>query len=169
LRIRTQCRACGLPFRAEIAAATPSLPCPNCHCARDVAAAGWSDGTSASPGTVDLCPLCGSRHLYRQRDVNRALGCGLVLVGAALVPWTFGLSLLVFGLVDLWLYRRLPLAVVCYVCDTVYRDARPLPRQADFELLKHDVLKYGKTWEDASGRHGASQDAGDGHDREKAV
>jgi hypothetical protein len=73
-----------------------------------------------------------------------------VLLGAALVPWTFGLSLLACGLIDLWLFRRLRLAVVCYRCDTVYRDAVPLPRQGDFDLLKHDVLKYGKTWNDES-------------------
>jgi hypothetical protein len=95
---------------------------------------------------VETCPLCGCRHLYRQRDFNRAWGCLLVAVGAALVPWTFGLSLLVFALFDWWLYRRLAEAVVCYRCDTVYRDARPLERQGDFELLKHDVLKYGKSW-----------------------
>ena len=71
---------------------------------------------------------------------------GAVVGGAALVPWTFGLSLPAFGLVDLWLYRKLKDAVVCYRCDTVYRDAVPGPRQGDFDLLKHDVLKYGKTW-----------------------
>jgi rubredoxin len=144
VRIRTQCRDCGLPFRAAIRPDTGELPCPNCGRARPVAATGWSD----LPGTVDMCPLCGCRHLYRQKDVNRALGCALVAVGAALVPWTFGLSLLAFGLVDLWLYRRLAEAVVCYRCDTVYRDARPLPRQTPFDLLKHDVLKYGKSWDD---------------------
>jgi hypothetical protein len=137
MRIRTQCRACGLPFKTVLPEGG-SLPCPSCGTARDVAANGWSEGT------VEVCPLCGCRHLYRQRDVNRALGCGLVALGAALVPWTFGLSLVAFGLFDLWLYRRLPEAVVCYRCDTVYRDARPLPRQSSFDLLKHDVLKYGK-------------------------
>ena len=153
MRIRTQCRDCGLPFRAVLSPASASLPCPNCGNTRPVASDHWTDATPGQPGTIDVCPLCDCRHLYGQRDVNRALGCAVVLVGAALVPWTFGLSLPAFGLFDLWLYRRLPLAVVCYRCDTVYRDARPLPRQGDFELLKHDVLKYGKTWEDASGRH----------------
>ncbi|HEX5759293.1 MAG TPA: hypothetical protein VF121_08870 [Thermoanaerobaculia bacterium] len=145
LRIRTQCRRCGLPFDATLPGGGDALPCPNCGAAREVASAGWSAGP---PGTVEVCPLCGCRHLYRQRDFNRAAGCALVAVGAALVPWTFGLSLLAFGLVDLWLYRRLPLAVVCYRCDTLFRDARPGPRQGDFDLLKHDVLKYGKSWSD---------------------
>jgi hypothetical protein len=92
--------------------------------------------------------ICGSPHLYGQKDVNRALGCLVVAVGAVLVPWTYGLSLVLLSLVDLALYLRLPLAVVCYRCDTVFRDARPGPRQGEFDLLKHDVLKYGKSWQD---------------------
>jgi hypothetical protein len=144
MRLRTQCRACGLPFRAEIAAGVAALPCPACGVTREVASSGWEDG---SPGRIETCPLCGCAHLYRQRDVHRAWGCALVAVGAALVPWTWGLSLVALAALDWWLYRRLHEAAVCYRCDTVYRDAAPLPRQGPFDLLKHDVLKYGKTWE----------------------
>lgn len=80
--------------------------------------------------------------------MNRALGCTLVAIGASLAPWTWGLSLIVLTLVDLVLYYRLSWAAVCYRCDTVYRDAIPTPRQGDFDLLKHDVLKYGKAFVD---------------------
>lgn len=142
MRIRTQCRACGLPYPAALSAGTVELLCPGCGDVRRVATAGWG------PRSVAVCPLCGCRHLYRQRDVNRALGCLLVAVGAALVPWTWGLSLVLLALVDLWLWFRMPMATVCYRCDTVYRDAVPGDRQGDFDLLKHDVLKYGKSWED---------------------
>ena len=147
MRIRTQCGACGLPFRARIEGGT-RLPCPECREERAVAAAGWS----AEEARVETCPLCDCRHLYRQRDINRAWGCGLILLGAVFVPWTYGLSLVALSLVDLWLYRRLKDAVVCYKCDTAYRDAVPLKRQTDFDLLKHDVLKYGKTWDEVSNR-----------------
>lgn len=143
MRIRAQCRACGLPFTDTIAPETRELPCPGCGATRTVSDEGWSD---EPPRRVDVCPLCGCRHLYRQRDFNRALGCLLVAVGAALVPWTYGLSLLALSLVDLVLYYRLSEAVVCYRCDTVFRDARPGPRQKPFDLLRHDVLKYGKSW-----------------------
>jgi hypothetical protein len=103
--------------------------------------------------------VCGCEHLYRQRDFNRALGCGLVALGAALVPWTYGLSLIALSLFDLVLYYRLSEAVVCYRCDTVYRDARPLPRQTEFDLLKHDVIKYGKAWQEVDVESGEAEDA----------
>jgi hypothetical protein len=132
MRLRTQCRSCGLPFPATID-----------RVAHELAGDGWSD---EAPRRVEICPLCGCKHLYRQRDMHRAWGCALVALGAALVPWTYGLSLVALGLLDFWLHRRLRNAVVCYRCDTVYRDAVPLERQGEFDLLKHDVLKYGKSW-----------------------
>ena len=145
MRIRTQCPSCGLPFRDDITAAGgDDVHCPQCDAVRVVANQRWSD---LPEGRVEVCPLCGCRHLYRQRDINRAWGCVLVAIGAVFVPWTYGLSLVALALVDLWLYRRLTFSVVCYKCDTVYRDARPIKRQTEFDLLKHDVLKYGKTWD----------------------
>ncbi len=149
MRIRTQCRPCGYPYKTELAASTDSLVCPNCSAERPL------EGEPADGERLQNCTLCGSEHLYCQRDVNRGAGCALVALGAAFVPWTYGLSLISLGLVDLWLYYRLPMSVVCYKCDTVFRDARPTERQAEFDLLKHDVLKYGKSWQelDADGNN----------------
>ncbi len=165
MRLRTQCRECGLPFKARLEPGSTAVVCPNCAAQRAVEAGGWR---ADEPERIRFCPLCGSRHLYRERDFNRALGCLLVVIGAALVPWTYGLSLILLSLVDLWLYRRLSLAVVCYRCDTLYRDARPTAGQGEFDLLKHDVLKYGKTWHKADGprpplwpEEGAAQAEGD--------
>lgn len=141
MRISTQCRECGFPFRDRIAPAQP-LGCPNCGIEVAVPAGTWNGDR------VDACALCGCEHLYRQRDFNRGLGCLLVVIGAILVPWTYGLSLVGLSLVDLWLYHRLSDSVVCYRCDTVYRDATPTGRQGEVDLLKHDVIKYGKTWQE---------------------
>jgi len=145
LRIRTQCRACGLPFRTRLHRDQEGLQCPNCSEDLGLDLDGWSQKDEK---LVDPCLICGCRHLYRQRDFNRGFGCLLVAVGAVLVPWTYGLSLVLLSLVDLILYFRLPESVVCYRCDTVYRDARPGPRQTEFDLLQHDVLKYGKSWQE---------------------
>jgi len=143
MRIRTQCHACGLPFTSRLSLGDDDLACPGCDDRRPVATIGWQAGAG---GRIDICPLCDCRHLYRQRDVNRGLACLTVALGALAAPWTFGLSLGVVLAADLWLYHRLPPVVVCYRCDTVYRDARPHERQGEFNLLKHDVLKFGKTW-----------------------
>jgi DNA-directed RNA polymerase subunit RPC12/RpoP len=145
MRIRTQCKSCGLPFREVLTRDTEAVVCPGCGESRQIDLGAWPED---APETVTSCPVCACKHLYRQRDVNRAFGCLLVAIGAALVPWTYGLSLVFLALVDFWFYRRLGESVVCYRCDTVYRDAKPGPRQGEFDLLKHDVLKYGKTWQD---------------------
>ena len=145
MRIRTQCKSCGLPFRDVLTRHTEVVDCPGCGESRAVDLAGWPED---APETVTFCPVCACKHLYRQRDVNRGFGCLLVAIGAVLVPWTYGLSLVLLAGVDFWLYFKLGQSVVCYRCDTVYRDARPGPRQGEFDLLKHDVLKYGKTWQE---------------------
>ena len=148
MRIRTQCRACGLPFRTRLVRGRSEVSCPNCGDCIAVDQTAWSEADERHIGT---CLLCGCRHLYRQRDFNRALGCTLVAIGAVLVPWTYGLSLVLLAAIDLLLFYRLSESVVCYRCDTVYRDARPGPRQNEFDLLKHDVLKYGKSWAEPEG------------------
>ncbi len=145
MRIRTQCRECGLPFSETLTRASTELPCPGCGDVRSLDLEPWSE---SDPRTIRSCLVCDCRHLYRQRDVNRALGCLLVAIGAVLVPWTYGLSLVVLAGVDLVYYLRLKEKVVCYRCDTVYRDAEPTEGQREFDLLQHDVLKYGKTWQD---------------------
>ena len=145
MRIRTQCKACGLPFKVRLERGQQEIECPNCSQVLALDLDGWSTDNDQY---VKTCLLCDCRHLYRQRDFNRGLGCTLVAIGAALVPWTYGLSLVVLSLIDLVLYYRLPESVVCYRCDTVYRDARPGDRQNEFDLLRHDVLKYGKSWQE---------------------
>ncbi len=144
MRIRTQCRECGLPFSEHLQSGQEVLACPNCEHQRTL---DWSNYEVASPTRVDRCPVCDCKHLYRQRDVNRALGCLVVIVAIVLTPWTYGLSLVVAAAIDLWLWFRLKESVVCYRCDTVFRDAVPTERQKEFDLLRHDVLKYGKSWE----------------------
>jgi hypothetical protein len=144
MRIRTQCRECGLPYSTEFDRDNLKLECPNCQHEVDISPEGW---TETPKPLVERCPVCDCKHLYRQRDFNRGLGCLLVVIGAILVPWTYGLSLIVLSAVDFFIYRKLQLSTVCYVCDTVFRDVRPTDRQGEFDLLKHDVLKYGKSWD----------------------
>ena len=74
--------------------------------------------------TLDFleCPVCSSKHLYKKKDFNTAVGCIIILIGALLVPWTYGLSLLVLSLVDLLLYHRIKDSIECYKCKSEFKD-----------------------------------------------
>ena len=68
------------------------------------------------------CPICESKHLYIKKDFNQALGCIIILIGALLVPWTYGISLLLLSILDYFLYRRIKDSVECYKCKTEYKN-----------------------------------------------
>lgn len=75
---------------------------------------------SAEGGLVK-CPLCGCPDLYRQRDFNRRLGIGIIVVGAVLAPFTHYLSLPLFAAIDFLIYYFVPDVVLCYHCQAALR------------------------------------------------
>ena len=60
--------------------------------------------------------------VYKKKDFNQALGCMIILIGALLVPWTYGISLLLLSILDYFLYRRIKDSVECYKCKTEYKN-----------------------------------------------
>ncbi len=87
------------------------------------------------------CPLCHRGELYRQKDFNPRLGVGIVLVAAVLAWWTYGLSLVVAVLIDVWLYRKVPDVVICYFCLAHFRGLPNVSRYPGFELIKFDKYR----------------------------
>jgi DNA-directed RNA polymerase subunit RPC12/RpoP len=86
------------------------------------------------------CPVCGNQQFYTSKDFNQAMGCLVMLCGIVLVPFTFGLSLPFFALIDWALYRRVPTMVVCYRCGSEFRNFKIPERLKDF---KHPIgMKY---------------------------
>ena len=73
-------------------------------------------GAVAAHTPLAACPICGEDKLYVQKSLDQKIGCLVLAAGAALVPWTYGLSLAVCALADWLLYRMLPSITVCYVC-----------------------------------------------------
>ncbi|MBT3738365.1 MAG: hypothetical protein HOG33_04630 [Candidatus Marinimicrobia bacterium] len=69
-----------------------------------------------------FCPICESKHLYKKKDFNQALGCIIILIGALFVPWTYGLSLIFLSALDYFLYRRIKDSVECYKCKTEFKN-----------------------------------------------
>jgi hypothetical protein len=84
---------------------------------------------------VESCPACGNGLLYVQRDFNQKVGLGVVVVGAALAPFTpFYSSLFVAAAVDAVLYALLPEVTVCYRCHAHLRGFARNPRHQAFDL-----------------------------------
>ena len=118
--------------RAEVAAA-PGEPAACAACGA-VAALEVPD-TLRRGEAVETCPACGGRQLYVQRDFNQKAGLAVVVVGAALAPFTpFYSSLIVAALVDAWLYMVLPEITVCYRCHAHFRGFARNPRHEAFDL-----------------------------------
>ncbi len=79
---------------------------------------------------VDRCSRCSSTAFYVQKDFDQRLGCAILALGAVLAllaAWRFGGMwlvpvLLAFAAIDFVVARRVPPVVICYRCDTEYRD-----------------------------------------------
>jgi len=84
---------------------------------------------------VTTCAVCADDKLYTQKDFDQKLGCLIIAIGAAFVPWTWGLSLGVCAAADLLLHRMLPTLTVCYVCASRYRGFPINPDHRPFELM----------------------------------
>ena len=90
----------------------------------------------------DRCPVCTCRQFYTDKDFNQIIGFAVMGVGIVLVPFTYGLSLPVFALIDWLIYRRVKHLVACYRCGSEFRGFIIPERLKPF--LHHIGLKYDK-------------------------
>ena len=129
------CSGCEWRLSAEDSVTSPLL-CENC---------GHGSGVVAPPSDrpIEACAACGGVELYVQKDFNRATGITMVVIGAVLVPWTWGLSLLVVTIIDWFLYYRLGDVQVCYACRCVHRGYPASEAIKPFDLATHDRHVYG--------------------------
>ena len=65
-----------------------------------------------------------------------------MLIGIALMPLTYGLSLPVFALVDYLLHKRMPTVVNCYKCASEFKNLE-IPKHLK-SFMHHIGLKYDK-------------------------
>ncbi len=127
------CSTCGEVQQLGLDGAGTVAACPRCGTATQLA--------RRHPGRQESCALCGGTALYVQRDFNRKLGLGIVVVAAALLVPTRGISLLAAVLLDLLLYRALPRITVCYACDAVHRGVPVHPGHGAFNPHVADDFK----------------------------
>jgi predicted RNA-binding Zn-ribbon protein involved in translation (DUF1610 family) len=151
LEVRYRCPKCGAQAAAPvtppvggaapaaISATSADIVEHRCERCGDVRTLRFSESLRER-GVADICALCGSEHFYVQKDFDQRIGCLVVAIGAAFVPWTYGLSLAVCALIDLVLYARLPNVAKCYVCKATYRGGVRNPAHEAFDL--HRLEKY---------------------------
>jgi hypothetical protein len=113
-----------------------SFPCEHCGTASSVIA-------PPENATIERCAACDHDQLYFQKDFNRRTGIALVAVGAAFVPWTYGLSLLGVTILDYIVWRVVKDVIVCYRCQAVHRGYPIPPSIKPFDLVIHDRHVYG--------------------------
>jgi hypothetical protein len=91
---------------------------------------------------VDRCPACAGEQFYVQRDFNQKAGLAVVVVGAALAPFTpYYSSLFAAALIDAGLYALLPEITICYRCQAHFRGFARNSRHQAFDL--HIAEQYG--------------------------
>ena len=81
---------------------------------------------------LEKCPICDCRRFFRQKDFPRVFGLGLIAAGAVLVPFTYGISLVVLSLIDWVIYKRVPTIAVCYLCRAEFSGILVLDRILPF-------------------------------------
>jgi predicted RNA-binding Zn-ribbon protein involved in translation (DUF1610 family) len=157
MEVRFSCGACRAPAAVAVGDAEVAHRCASCGA---VAALRFSESLRAR-GVADRCAVCGGEHFYIQKDFDQRVGCVVIAIGAALTPWTYGLSLAVCAAIDFLLYRALPDVAKCYVCKATYRGGERNPAHQPFDL--HLLEKY-----EAEARRSAREGtAGDGDAAER--
>lgn len=124
-----QCKQYG-----EIEAHAGHFSCPNC-------AHPWGKITNLDE-IFSQCPICTGKQFYLSKDFNQLVGCAIMLVGIILVPFTYGLSLPVFALIDWLLHKKTKTIICCYRCGCEFRS---FPNKRNFKPFIHQIgLKYDK-------------------------
>lgn len=101
----------------------------------------WTPSEAVLAGQgPDRCAVCGRSDLYREKVVHRLLGLGVVVVAAALAPFTYYVSLAVAALIDTLLYWRLRERAVCYLCRAEYDRFDGIGRLDKFDLHVAQVM-----------------------------
>jgi len=129
--IEWRCPSCQHPHQQQLEGAN-LLHCPECGHEQPYTP-GTLDASGAVVDPLQACIVCGYECLFAQKDFNKKIGLAVVVIGAVLSPWTYGLSLVACMALDYGLYHFVPEITVCYGCDAIHRnfDHNPKHRAHD--------------------------------------
>jgi hypothetical protein len=137
MSVQITCTQCGSSVEVHPDHHAEKVDCDICHNTMDVAFT-----SDHEEGNLKQCPVCHRQDFYKQKDFNRKIGVALFVVAAILSIWTYGLSLVVLYLVDLFLFRKLSLVAICYKCRTNFRQVLNISEIRDFDHEMNDRIVY---------------------------
>lgn len=137
MQIQITCSGCGSGITVLPSLAANAAKCDVCS---QVTTVRFNEAHVS--GQVEDCPVCERKDFYRQKDFNRKIGAVLFVIAACLVPWTYGLSLLVLYLLDVFLFRRLSMIAICYKCRTIFRQVANIEQIRDYDHEMNDRIIY---------------------------
>ncbi|MCY4523363.1 MAG: hypothetical protein OXB84_01360 [Halobacteriovoraceae bacterium] len=137
MTVHFTCKNCGSGVHVHPNKDAGFIQCDVCGEKRQV---GFS--TDHAGGVLRECPECGRKDFYCQRDFNRKIGVFLFVIASILSIFTYGISLVVLWLVDMFLFKRLAQIAICYKCQTIFRGVDNIGEIRPFDHEMNDRIVY---------------------------
>lgn len=137
MEVQITCKNCGSSVEVHPDHTASKVECHVCQHVMDV-----HFTSEQEEGILKECPVCARQDFYKQKDFNRKIGVVLFVIAAILSIWTYGLSLVVLYLLDLFLFRRLAMVAICYKCQTNFRGLKNMAEIHDFNHEMNDRIVY---------------------------
>jgi hypothetical protein len=137
MEVQITCSSCGSGIEVVPDQAATKVNCDICKHVQDV-----HFTHEHEQGILKECPVCTRQDFYKQKDFNRIIGVALFIVAAILSIWTYGISLVVLYLCDLFLFRKLSMVAICYKCRTNFRKVLNMNDIYDYDHEMNDRIVY---------------------------
>lgn len=135
--IQITCKECGSSVEVLPDQKATRIECGICKHVQDI-----HFTTEHTGGLLKTCPVCSRQDFYKQKDFNRKIGVLLFIIAAILSIWTYGMSLVLLYLVDLFLFKKLGMVAICYKCQTNFRKVKNILDIRDYDHEMNDRIVY---------------------------
>lgn len=137
MEVQITCKKCGSSVDVHPDVNAHKVSCEVCQEVMDV-----KFTHEHEQGILKECPVCSRQDFFKQKDFNRKVGVALFVIAAIASIWTYGISLVVLWLMDLFLFRKLALVAICYKCQTNFRKLTNMADIRDFDHEMNDRIVY---------------------------
>tara|TARA_B100001029_G_scaffold179251_1_gene188134 strand:- start:2829 stop:3257 length:429 start_codon:yes stop_codon:yes gene_type:complete len=128
-----ECEDCGV-FRIYIIGNSSEIHCSSCNKKLGTVAKDWSLDKS--------CPFCQCESYYKRKDFNQILGVSIIIIGAILSIIYNYFILILFGLLDILLFKIVPDVAICYRCSVELRGFNGIDNLDMFDHHKAELYQY---------------------------